>query len=99
MRLSADYETNPICPLEMKLKKRSHCETKPVAKRVGEIVDGLDGFDFKGCGRRRWNSVKRNSLRRLGQQHRVSRSAERTLSWVGNGRPVPNELRNAEETI
>jgi hypothetical protein len=26
--------------LEMKLKKRSHCETKPVAKRIGEIVDG-----------------------------------------------------------
>jgi hypothetical protein len=39
--------------LEMKLKKRSHCETKLLAKRVDEIVDGLDGFDFKGCGGQR----------------------------------------------
>jgi len=36
--------------LEIKLKKRSHCETKPVAKRLVEIVDGLDGFNFTGCG-------------------------------------------------
>jgi hypothetical protein len=37
----------------MKLKKRSHYETKPVAKRVREIVAGLYGFDFKGCGPQR----------------------------------------------
>jgi hypothetical protein len=35
------------------LKTRSQCETKPIAKRVGEIVDGLDDFDFKGCGSQR----------------------------------------------
>jgi hypothetical protein len=39
----------------MKLKKRSHCETKPLRNEAGyqtvdEIVDGLDGFDFKGRG-------------------------------------------------